>query len=111
MAGNNEYVSLTDVENESKMNLELTDDNDNMMKYLCNMQAMLEVKFNEIKSDSDAKFNIQNNKFDELKREIQELNECCKNTHEIKNQGVAQMSNVLKICKLLHPQLIWFPLA
>ena len=139
MAGNNENVSLTDIENESQMNIELseteskimdegihstpiqnnkTDDND-MMKYLCSLlcsmkessekqnamlelkfnesksdsdakfkessekqHAMLELKFDEIKSDSDAKFNIQNNKLDELKNDIQEMNKRLENTNE-----------------------------
>ena len=56
-----------------------SDDSYEMFKMI---QTMLDMKFSEQKSDSDAKFNIQNNKFDELKNEIQEINRR-KNTNEI----------------------------
>ena len=50
------------------------------------LQLLLEQN-KERKSDSDAKFNIQNsiinNKFVELKSEIQEMNKCLENTNTI----------------------------
>ena len=44
------------------------------------LQLILEQQSIKLLSDSDAKFNIQNNKFDELKNEIQEINKRCENT-------------------------------
>ena len=69
-------------------------DDNNMMTYLCSMvcsmkessdkqQAMLELKFSEQKSDSDAKFNVLKNQNNELKNEIQELNKCLEKNNEI----------------------------
>ena len=75
------------------------------------LQLLLEQN-KEMKSDSDARFNMQNsiinNKFDELKSEMQELNKCLENTHEtIKNslnkleQSVERMGvHVLRTCLL-----------
>ena len=46
-----------------------------------------DIKLNEIKSEFnckfDAKFEVQNNKFDELKNQINEINERFENTNEI----------------------------
>ena len=109
MTDNHENVSVTDSVVDSQMSItesqimsevvhstpvtnRKAEEND-MMKYLCSMvcsmkessdkqQAMLELKFNEIKSDSDAKFNIQNDKFEELKYEIKEIKKHLESTNE-----------------------------
>ena len=56
----------------------------NMLQLILEQQS---IKFNEVQSNSDAKFNMQNsiinNKFDELKSEIQELNKCLEKNNEI----------------------------
>ena len=78
------------------------------------MKSDTNIKYNELleqnkerKSDSDAKFNMQNsiinNKFDELKSEIQELNKCCKNTHETIMTSLNKLEqSVERMLSLIH---------